>query len=161
MLANPTGNSARQLQPKPSGVAFARAQAYSEGVVTALAEVFRLGTAKVKENLAFRRYLSAHNYSDKPFQILASEVQQRVDRTACANCCGYSVVSVNKSELENIARRIGTTSEAVTRLYTVPDPDANALRILLNSGGRVRLPRGQPLYYLRSSPQRPAAIFLT
>jgi len=43
------------------------------------------------------------------------------------------VVSVNKSEIENIARHIGTTPETVTRLYTVPDPDAPALRILLNS----------------------------
>jgi hypothetical protein len=133
MLAIPTGTP-QQLLPKPSGVAFTTAQGYSVGVVTALAEVFRLGTAKVKENLAFRRYLSAHHYSDKPFQILASEVQQRVDCTACANCCRYSVVSVNKSEIERIARHIGTTSEAVARLYTVPDPDAPALRIPLNSG---------------------------
>jgi Fe-S-cluster containining protein len=103
-------------------------------VVTDLAEVFRLGTAKVKENLAFRRYLSAHHYGDKPFQILASEVQKHVDCTACANCCRHSVVSVNKSEIENIARHLGTTSEAVARSYTVPDPDAPALRILLNSG---------------------------
>jgi len=103
-------------------------------VVTDLAEVFRLGTAKVKENLAFRRYLSAQHYADKQFQILASEVQQQVDCSACANCCRHTVVSVNKSEIENIAGHIGTTPEAVTRLYTVPDPDAPALRILLNSG---------------------------
>ena len=102
-------------------------------MVTDLAEVFRLGTAKVKENLAFRRYLSAHHYTGRPFQILASEVQQHVDCTACANCCRHSLVSVNKSELEKIAGHIGTTSEAVTRLYTVPDPDAPALRILRNS----------------------------
>jgi hypothetical protein len=31
-------------------------------VVTDLAEVFRLGTAKAEENLAFRRYLCAHHY---------------------------------------------------------------------------------------------------
>jgi Fe-S-cluster containining protein len=103
-------------------------------VVTDLAEVLRLGTAKAKENLAFRRYLSAHHYSDKPFQILATEVQQQVDCTACANCCRHSVVSVNKSEIENIASHIGATPEEVIRLYTVPDPDAPTLRILLNSG---------------------------
>ena len=102
-------------------------------MVTDLAEVFRLGTAKVKENLAFRRYLSAHHYTDKPFQILASEVQQQVDCTACANCCRHSVVSVNKSDIENIAGHLGTTSEAVARLYTVPDPDALPLRVLRNS----------------------------
>jgi hypothetical protein len=73
------------------------------GVVTDLVEVFRLGTAKVEENLAFRRYLSAHHYPDEPFQILASEVQQHVDCTSCANCCRHSVVSVNKSEIEHIA----------------------------------------------------------
>ena len=103
-------------------------------MVTDLAEVFRLGTAKVKENLAFRRYLSAHHCVDKPFQILANEVQQRVDCTACANCCRHSVVSVNKLEIENIARHIGITFDEVTRLYTVPDPDAPTLRILRNSG---------------------------
>jgi len=122
------------------------------GVVTDLAEVFRLGTAKAEENLAFRRYLSAHHYADKPFQILASEVQRHVDCTACSNCCRHSVVSVNKPEIENIARHLGTTPEAVTRLYTVPDPDAPASRILLNSR-RVRLPGRQPLHDLRSSPK--------
>jgi hypothetical protein len=51
-------------------------------VVTDLAEVFRFGTAKVEENLVFRRYLSGHHYTDEPFQILASEVQQHVDCSA-------------------------------------------------------------------------------
>ena len=106
-------------------------------MVTDLAEVFRLGTAKAKENVAFRRYLSAHHYSDKPFQILAAEVQQQVDCTAYANCCRHSVVSVNKSEIEKIASYIGATSEEVVRFYTVPDPDAPALRILRNSGGNL------------------------
>jgi hypothetical protein len=81
------------------------------GVVTDVAEVFRLGTAKVEENLAFRRYLSAHHYPDEPFQILASEVQQHVDCTSCGNCCRHSVVSVNKSEIEQIAGYIGTTPD--------------------------------------------------
>ena len=103
-------------------------------MVTDLVEVFRLGTAKTEENLAFRRYLCAQHYSEKPFQILASEVQQHMDCTSCANCCRHSVVSVNKSEIENIARHLGATPEAVTRLYTVPDPDAPASRTLLNSG---------------------------
>ena len=42
-------------------------------MVTDLAEVFRLGTAKAEENLGFRRYICAHHYADKPFQILASD----------------------------------------------------------------------------------------
>src|SRR5262249_24480486 len=45
----------------------------------------------------------------------------------------HSVVSVDKSEIEHIAGYLGTTPEAVARLYMVPDPDAPALRILRNS----------------------------
>jgi len=102
-------------------------------VVTDLAEVFRLGAAKAEENLDFRRYLSARHYSDKPFQILASEVQKQVDCTACANCCRHSVVPVSEREIETIAEYLGATPDAATRLYTVPDPDASGLRILRSS----------------------------
>ncbi|HTS62434.1 MAG TPA: YkgJ family cysteine cluster protein [Candidatus Acidoferrales bacterium] len=98
-----------------------------------MAEVFRLGTSKVKENLAFRRYLSAHHHVDTEFHILASEVQQHMDCTACANCCRYSVVSVDQAEIEKIARHLGTTPAEVVRLYTLPDPDSRASRTLLNS----------------------------
>jgi Fe-S-cluster containining protein len=103
-------------------------------VVTDLAEVFRLGTAKTEENLAFRRHLSARHAADKPFQILASEVQQQVDCTACANCCRHSVVPVSKAEIEKIARFLDVSQETITRVYTVPDPDDPASRLLLNSG---------------------------
>ncbi len=102
-------------------------------MVTDLAEVFRLGTAKAEENLAFRRYLSARHHTDTPFQILASEVQQQIDCTACANCCRHSVVSVSNQEIENVARHLGIAPDAVARLYTVPDPNAPASRILSDS----------------------------
>ena len=105
----------------------------SLSVVTDLAEVFRLGTAKEEENLAFRRYLSARHYDDKTFQILASEVQQQIDCTTCANCCRHSVVSVNEKEIEQIASYLGATPEIVALLYTLPDPDAPRSRNLLSS----------------------------
>ncbi len=102
-------------------------------MVTDLAEVFRIGTAKAKENIAFRRYLSAHHYDEKRFQILASEVQRQADCTACANCCRHAVVSVGRSDIEKIASHLRTTSAEVVRLYTVRDPDAPASRLLRNS----------------------------
>ena len=103
-------------------------------MVTDLAEVFRLGTAKAKENVAFRRYLSAHHYPEEPFQILASQVQQQVDCTACANCCRHSIVSINKPEIQQIALHLRLTPEEVSHHYTVADPEAPALRILRSSG---------------------------
>ncbi|MFY9724340.1 MAG: YkgJ family cysteine cluster protein [Bryobacteraceae bacterium] len=129
-------------------LAFLRSAGVVLGVVTDLVEVFRLGTAKGEENLAFRRHLCAHHYDDKAFQILASDVQRLVDCTTCANCCRHSVVSVNKPEIENIARRLGTTPEAVARLYTIPDPDAPASRTLLSSEeGCVFLDRNLCMVY--------------
>jgi Fe-S-cluster containining protein len=102
-------------------------------VVTDLAEVFRLGTAKASENVAFRRHLSAHHCNDKPFQILASEVQRHIDCTACANCCRHSVVPVSRRELETIASHLRIPIEDAERLYTVPDPDAPDSRTLGSS----------------------------
>jgi len=116
-------------------VAFPSAQDYSEEVVTDLAEVFRLGTAKAEENQAFRRRLSSRHYRDEPFHVLASEVEQHLDCTACANCCRHSVISINRLEIMDISSHLGVAPEAVTRLYTVPDPEISGSRILLNSRG--------------------------
>jgi Fe-S-cluster containining protein len=102
-------------------------------VVTDLGEVFQLGTAKAKENLDFRRYLSARHSPDTPFQILASEIQQHIDCTTCANCCRYSIVSVNRAEIEAIASYLGVTPESAAHLYTVPDPDEHSALILRSS----------------------------
>jgi Fe-S-cluster containining protein len=93
----------------------------------------RLGTAKAEENIAFRRYLAKHHHSDKPFQILANEIQQHVDCTACANCCRYSIVPVTQAEIEVIAAHLGETPETVTHLYTDPDPDSQLTRLLKSS----------------------------
>lgn len=108
-------------------------------MLTDLDEVFRQGTAKAEENLKFRRYLAEHHHAEKPFQILASEVEKQVDCQACANCCKHSVVSVTKVELQVIADHLGTTLESVTELYTNRDPDAPALRLLKNSDSCVFL----------------------
>jgi len=94
---------------------------------------FRLGTSKAKENLAFRRHLSAHHVDEKAFQILASDIQQQMDCTTCANCCRHSVVPVQKEEIAKIASHLGVTVGAAKQTYTVADPEAPASRILRTS----------------------------
>ena len=102
-------------------------------VVTDPAEVLRLGTAKAPENLEFRRYLAAHGVDEKPFQLIAGEVQTHIDCTSCANCCRYSIVSVSDREIETLAAHLGVTVDEASRTYTVPDPDAPSRRILASS----------------------------
>jgi len=112
---------------------FGDAREYAERVITDLAEVRRLGTAKKAENVAFRRYLTAHHRPVEPFQILAVEIQQHVDCTTCANCCRYSVVSVGQTEMEAIGRHLGLGAEEVRQRYTEPDRDAATARVLKSS----------------------------
>lgn len=99
-------------------------------MVTDLAEVFRLGTEKAEENLAFRRYLASHRYPEMPFQILASEIQQQIDCTACANCCKYSIVEVTAADIDQIARHLDVRAKSVTELYTVAAEEGGGRRIL-------------------------------
>lgn len=117
-------------------------------MVTGLAEVYRLGTEKAAENLAFRRYLAEHHDTGKPFQILASEVQQHIDCTACANCCRHSIVAVSEEEIEAIASHLEMTAEEVTRLYTTPDTEQPGRTILGSTAeGCVFLHRNLCLIY--------------
>ncbi len=108
----------------------ARIAEYAWGVVTNLEEIRRLGASKVAENLDFRRYLAARHQPLGPFHILANEIQQHVDCTECANCCRFSIVSVNHAEIEAIARHLDCAVEEVLRKYTEPDRENSGARVL-------------------------------
>jgi uncharacterized protein len=103
---------------------------YAGRVVTDLAEVRRLGEAKAVENLDFRRYLSSHRHPEGPLRVLVGEIERKIDCTACANCCRYSVVAVSREEIETIAEHLGTTPEEVARQHTESDPEAPETRVL-------------------------------
>lgn len=102
-------------------------------MVTDLAEVFRLGTARAKENLDFRRYLSARHDSGRMFPILATRVQQQIDCTACANCCRHSIVAVSSTDIGQIASSLNIAAGTVIQLYTDPDRERPGSRILRTS----------------------------
>jgi Fe-S-cluster containining protein len=109
-------------------------------VITDLVEIHRLGAARESENLEFRRYLASHHHPIEPFQALAADIQNHIDCTACANCCRCSVVSVEHSEIEAIARHLNLSANDVVERYTVPEPGAPALRDLKsNSDGCIFL----------------------
>jgi Fe-S-cluster containining protein len=104
-------------------------------VITDLAEIARQGTVKSGENLQFRRYLAAHHQRVEAFQAVATEVQRRVDCTACANCCRYSIVSVRGAEVARIATYLGQSEEAVVHRFTTPDAESPRARTLASGKG--------------------------
>lgn len=102
-------------------------------MITDLAEIRRLGESKNAENQQFRRYLANHHRRIEQFHILAQEIQEQIDCKTCANCCRNSVVPVNRSEIEAVARRLDLTPREVIQQYTLPDPESPSTRILRTS----------------------------
>ncbi|MFB3829892.1 MAG: YkgJ family cysteine cluster protein [Bryobacteraceae bacterium] len=102
-------------------------------MVTALEDVKRLAAERRQENLEFRRYLAAHPQGIRQLQILAGDIQKRIDCTACANCCRFSTVPVNAAEIEAIAAYLKEPAADVIRQYTDPDPDSTRTRLLRNT----------------------------
>lgn len=102
-------------------------------MVTDLVEIRQLGATKQTENLEFRRYLTAHHHRLETLQTLAAAIQGEIDCTACANCCRHSIVSVNRSEIEAIARHLGLEPEEVIHRHTAADSDAASQKILAST----------------------------
>jgi len=102
-------------------------------MVTDLVQIRRLGLAKKDENLAFRRYLSAHRHRVEELQSLAAQIQPRIDCTTCANCCRCGVVEVHRDDVEAFARHLGVGCEEATHAYTRLDPDNPSTRVLKNT----------------------------
>ena len=82
------------------------------------------------ENEDFRRYLSAHHHRIEAFQTVATEVQNEIDCTACANCCRFSIVAVTNADIDALAAHLQMDPVLVTELYTIPDPESAEKRIL-------------------------------
>ena len=117
-------------------------------MVTDLVQIRQLGTSKEAENQDFRRYLSAHHHRIQQFQILATQIQQQIDCTTCANCCRSSDVPVDESDIEVIAQYLGVEAEQAMRLYTAGDSDSPTRRVLQSTpGGCIFLDRNLCVIY--------------
>lgn len=101
-------------------------------MVTDLAELRRLAESKQAENVDFRRFLTAHHVPEEPFHILAGDIQQHTDCTACGNCCRFTLVNVTAHDLDAVAQHLGMPRADVVRLYTMPDPESPSQRVLRN-----------------------------
>jgi Fe-S-cluster containining protein len=99
-------------------------------VVTDLVQIRELGASKEAENQRFRRYLSAHHHPIEAFQAIARDIEPQIDCTACANCCRYSIVAVDRNDIARIAQHLGMPAADVESLYTMPDPESPGRMIL-------------------------------
>jgi Fe-S-cluster containining protein len=103
-----------------------------------LVQIRLLGEKKRPENERFRRYLKAHDHSERRMRRIAEEIEEQIDCTLCANCCRVATVRVNDRDIDRLARYLRVSRSDFLPEYTnESDEEGRILR--RNAGGCVFL----------------------
>lgn len=92
-------------------------------VLTDLVQIKTLGEKKRVENERFRRYLKAHDHSDRILRRIGVGVEEQIDCTVCANCCRVATVRVSKRDIEHMAKALSLSVARFLAEYTTESED--------------------------------------
>ena len=81
-------------------------------------QIRRYGEKNRNENGRFRAWLKHHNFVERRLRIIAQEVEDAIDCTACANCCRVATTQVSDRDCEALARFIGVKLPVFLNDYT-------------------------------------------
>ena len=88
-------------------------------MITDLVQIRVLGEKKRAENLRFRRFLKAHDHSDRILRRIAQNIEEQIDCTACANCCKLATAVVTERDAARLARHLHIPLAQFLADYTV------------------------------------------
>lgn len=108
-------------------------------MITDLVQIRRLGENKRAENERFRKYLKTHNWVERQFKRLASDVEDGIDCLECANCCRVATAKVTDRDVQKLAKHMGLKPHIFMRDYTTPDADEGRILKRDDSTGCVFL----------------------
>jgi len=97
-----------------------------------------LGEKERDENLRLRMHLKRRNFQERRLKRIAQDVEERIDCTACANCCRVATVKLIDRDIEKLARRLGLSLKQFLAEYTREDEDEGRV-LIRNEGGCVFL----------------------
>lgn len=92
-------------------------------MITDLVQIKRLGERQREENLRFRAWMKRHSFAERRFKAIASEVEESIDCTTCANCCRVATTQINDRDTQRLARHLGVSVERFLADYTVESPE--------------------------------------
>jgi uncharacterized protein len=92
-------------------------------VLTDLVQIRRFGEKQRAENERFRGWLKRHNFVERRFKVIAQEMEEATDCTACANCCRVATTQISERDAERLARHLGLKFSAFLTEYTVDSAD--------------------------------------
>jgi hypothetical protein len=92
-------------------------------VLTDLVQIKRFGEKQRDDNQKFRAWLKRHNFVERRLKAIAQDVEEKIDCTACANCCRVATTPVTERDAENLARFLRVKLAVFLRDYTVETED--------------------------------------
>ena len=95
----------------------------TKGVLTDLVQIKRFGEKQRDDNKKFRAWMKRHNFVERRLKIIAQDVEEKIDCTACANCCRVATTQVTERDAENLARFLRVKLSVFLRDYTVETED--------------------------------------
>jgi hypothetical protein len=92
-------------------------------MITDLVQIRMLGEKKADENMRFRRFMKAHDHSDRILRRIAEGIENEIDCTACANCCRTSTTALSERDIDRLSRHLRITPEQFLADYGGLDPE--------------------------------------
>jgi uncharacterized protein len=88
-------------------------------VITDLVQIKRFGEKQREENVRFRAWMKRHNFVERRLKIIAQDVEEKTDCTACANCCRVATTPVTERDADRLAKYLGAKLPDFLRDYTL------------------------------------------
>ena len=107
-------------------------------MITDLVQIKRFGEKQREENGRFRAWMKRHNFVERRLKAIAQDVEERIDCTACANCCRVATTQVTERDSERLARFLRMKLPDFLRGYTVVTEDEGRI-LRRNQNGCVFL----------------------
>ncbi len=107
-------------------------------MITDLVQIKRFGEKSREENGRFRAWLRRHNHVERKMKAIAEDVEDKIDCTACANCCRVATTQVTDRDAEKLAKFLGARLPEFLRDYTVETEDEGRI-LQRNENGCVFL----------------------
>lgn len=87
-------------------------------MLTDLVQIKRFGERQRVENQRFRAWMKRHNFAERTLKAIAQDVEEKIDCTACANCCRVATTQITERDAERLAHFLSVKPAIFLRAYT-------------------------------------------
>ncbi len=86
-------------------------------------QIKRFGEKEREDNGRFRAWLRRHSFVERRLKAITQDIEDKIDCTACANCCRVATTQVTEKDSEKLAKFLGAKLGDFLRDYTVETED--------------------------------------